>query len=205
MEVNKILKVKVLDGGDITADGQPVTPEQLATKLAELKQVGGSVWYHRESPAGEPHPNAMKVIALVTANRLPIRLSALPDFSDAVGDDGVCHPAGSVLHLGCGPIAALAHGSGLQASALRVTDRDQWAQFPQAGQPLRCGGRDDLLRLQAGGPDSPGRMGRYRGACRGLSAALPHGDAAGPPAVLRFPWSRRRRWPDSSAATLVVS
>ncbi len=88
---NRIIKVKVAAGGEITADGQPVTLVQLAAKLADLKRAGGEVWYHRENPAGGPHPNAMKVIALVAENKLPIKLSAKPDFSDAVDDKGVSH------------------------------------------------------------------------------------------------------------------
>ena len=94
MQVNKVVKVKVTTGGDITADGHSVTLDQLAVKLAELKQVGGAVWYYRERSAGEPHPNAMKVIALVIENKLPVRLSTKPDFSDAVDDKGVSHPGG---------------------------------------------------------------------------------------------------------------
>src|SRR5262245_46643976 len=64
----KVIKVRVTAGGEITADGQPVTPDQLAAKFADLKKAGGEVWYHRENPAGEPHPNAMKVIELVAEN-----------------------------------------------------------------------------------------------------------------------------------------
>ena len=43
MQANKNIKLRVSAGGDIIVDGQPVTPEQLATKLADLKQSGGSV------------------------------------------------------------------------------------------------------------------------------------------------------------------
>jgi biopolymer transport protein ExbD len=89
---SKVIKVKVTASGDITADGQPVTLDQLAAKLANLKTAGGEVWYHRENPAAEPHPNAMKVIELVAENKLPVKLSAKPDFSDAVDDKGVSHP-----------------------------------------------------------------------------------------------------------------
>src|SRR5262245_28641432 len=50
VQITKALKVKVSAGGDITADGQPVTLEQLARKLTELKGAcgGGLV------PPGEP-------------------------------------------------------------------------------------------------------------------------------------------------------
>ena len=81
-------------GGQITADGQPVTPEQLATKFADLKKVDGVVWYYRENPTGEPHPNAMKVIELVAENQLPVKLLAKPDFSAAVDDKGMSQPGG---------------------------------------------------------------------------------------------------------------
>jgi hypothetical protein len=92
VEFSKVLKVKVTAGGDVTADGQPVTLEQLAAKLSELRRVGGGVCYYREDPAGEPHENATKVIQLVAENGLPIRLSTSPDFSDSVDAEGVSHP-----------------------------------------------------------------------------------------------------------------
>jgi len=89
MERHKVTQVKVTVGGDISADGLPVTLEQFAARLADLKQAGGEVWYHRENPRGEPHPNALKVITLVAENKLPIMLSAKPDFSDTVDYMGV--------------------------------------------------------------------------------------------------------------------
>ena len=78
-----VLKLKVAAGGEIAADGKPVTLEQLADRLAELKRAGGGVWYYRENPEGEPHPNAMKVIELIARHRLPVRLFTKPDFSNA--------------------------------------------------------------------------------------------------------------------------
>ena len=92
VQFKNILKIKVAASGDMTADGQAITLEQLATKLVDLKKSDGAVWYHRESPAAEPHRNAMKVIELVAENKLPIRLSTKPDFSDAVDDKGTSHP-----------------------------------------------------------------------------------------------------------------
>jgi hypothetical protein len=103
MQISKILKVKVTASGDITADGQPITLEQLAAKLSELKKAGGGVWYYRENARDEPHPNAVKVIELVIHNKLPVRLSAKSDFADAVDDKGVSRPEGDQTSLlsGC--------------------------------------------------------------------------------------------------------
>jgi len=85
-EASQVIKIKVTAAGEISADGQPVTLEQLAAKLAGLKQAGGTVWYYRDNPEGESHPNAEKVIKLVIDNQLPVLLSTKPDFSDAMGD-----------------------------------------------------------------------------------------------------------------------
>jgi biopolymer transport protein ExbD len=92
VQENKVIKVKVTARGEITADGESIELEQLAAKFVHLKKAGGEVWYHRENAAGEPHPNAMKVIELVTENKLPVKLSAKPDFSDTVDDKGMSHP-----------------------------------------------------------------------------------------------------------------
>lgn len=92
MRISKVLKIAVTAKGSISADGQPITLEQFAAKLSELRKSGGGVWYHRENPGGEPHANAMRVIELVAENKLPIRLSAKSDFSDAVDDKGVSDP-----------------------------------------------------------------------------------------------------------------
>jgi hypothetical protein len=85
---SQVIKIKVTATGDITADGQRVTLEQLAAKFADRKRAGGEVWYYREDPASEPHPNAMKVIELLATTKLPVKLSAKPYFSDAVDDKG---------------------------------------------------------------------------------------------------------------------
>lgn len=84
-QITGVIKVRITADGEISADGQQVTLEQLAAKFAELKQAGGAVYYYRENSEDEPHLNALKVIELVVANGLPVRLSARPDFSDVVG------------------------------------------------------------------------------------------------------------------------
>lgn len=87
-----VIRIKVTVGGDITADGRPVTLEELAAELAAFGRSGGLVLYHREDPAGEPHPNAMRVMALVVENRLPIQLCVQPDFSGSVDAAGTTRP-----------------------------------------------------------------------------------------------------------------
>ena len=96
----KVVKIRVTAGGDISADGESVTLDQLAAKLADLKRAGGAVWYYRENASGEPHANATKVIGqedCLTANvwaptsagatsRLPVLVfihGALTDAIDA--------------------------------------------------------------------------------------------------------------------------
>jgi hypothetical protein len=116
VEISKVLKVKVTAGGDVTADGQPVTLEQLAAKLADLKGAGGGVVYYREDPAGEPHENAMKVVELVAENGLPIRLSTNPDFSDSVDVEGVSRP-NPVMRDGPAQPAPGAAGGGASGTA----------------------------------------------------------------------------------------
>ena len=81
---SNLLKVTVSTKGEITADGQPVTLEQLSAKMDELQKVeGGAVLYYRENPhQRRPHPNAEKVIQLVIDHQLPIKLCTKPDFSE---------------------------------------------------------------------------------------------------------------------------
>ena len=87
-----ILKIKVSAGGEIAVDGQAASLDQTSAKLTELKEASGVVLYHRENPQGKPHPNAMKVLKIVTDNQLPIRLCAKSDFSDSVDEKGAYRP-----------------------------------------------------------------------------------------------------------------
>lgn len=73
-----IVKVKVLQSGKITANGQEVTFAELGTILDDLKQKNGGVWYFRESPEHEP-PEALvatikSVMDSIASRRLPVRL-----------------------------------------------------------------------------------------------------------------------------------
>jgi C-terminal processing protease CtpA/Prc len=86
-------KIKIRRDGVVSLDDKAVSLDELKAALSKLKQSpGSSVWYYRENPAGEPHPNAMQVLKLIVDAKLPIRLSTKPDFSDFVGADGRPHP-----------------------------------------------------------------------------------------------------------------
>jgi hypothetical protein len=87
-----ILKVSVLVSGAVLLDGQPVSLEELGTKLESMKAERPVVWYYREAAGAEPPPEAMQVMKLVVDKRLPISLCSKPDFSDYVDRKGVSHP-----------------------------------------------------------------------------------------------------------------
>ena len=78
------LKVSVLATGELRLNGEPVTLDALGQAMAEAAKPETVVWYHRENPAGEPPPIAAEVMKLISANKLPVRLSASPDFSDSI-------------------------------------------------------------------------------------------------------------------------
>jgi hypothetical protein len=89
IDTARITKIKVNHDGIILLNDEAVTIEALKVSLSKLGQTAGSaVWYYRENPAGEPHPNAMLVLQAIVDAKLPVRLSTKPDFSDSVGPDG---------------------------------------------------------------------------------------------------------------------
>lgn len=83
-----ILKIAVTADGRITVDGSPATIDSLRVSLRQLAEQKGVVWYYREGGQAEAPPESTEVIQAVIDNRLPIRLSSRPDFSDAIGPDG---------------------------------------------------------------------------------------------------------------------
>jgi hypothetical protein len=87
-----VLKIAVLSDGRLMADGDPTSLAALRAALGRVKEQQGVVWYYREGGDQEPPPVAMEVMKAVVDAGLPIRLSSRPDFSDAIGEDGV--PAG---------------------------------------------------------------------------------------------------------------
>lgn len=88
MSDKPILKVAVTADGAISIDGAHATIDSLREAFAALAAQKGAVWYYRENGAGEPPPQAMQVMEAIVQNRLPVRLSTKPDYSDAVGPDG---------------------------------------------------------------------------------------------------------------------
>jgi hypothetical protein len=84
-----VLKVAVLSDGRLLADAQPTTLSALRELLDRLRSQGGVVWYYREGSDQEPPSIAMEVMKAVVDAGVPIRLSSRPDYSDAIGSDGV--------------------------------------------------------------------------------------------------------------------
>jgi hypothetical protein len=82
------LKIWVFKTGSVEIDGKEVEVESVGPILAELAQRKGEVFYGREAPEEDPHPNGMKVLQMVIASGLPVRMSTKRDFSDAVRLDG---------------------------------------------------------------------------------------------------------------------
>jgi hypothetical protein len=74
--------------GRITVDGCPTTIDSLRVSLETLAKQQGVVWYYREAGQTKAPPESSMIIQAVIENRLPIRLSSLPDFSDYIGPDG---------------------------------------------------------------------------------------------------------------------
>jgi hypothetical protein len=88
MTATKILKVSVLAGGELLLEGSPVTLTMLAQAIEQAAREKATIWYYRENAAGKMPPVAVEVINLITAHRLPVRLSSKPDFSDSAPDLG---------------------------------------------------------------------------------------------------------------------
>jgi hypothetical protein len=82
------LKIAVMADGRITVDGSPSTIASLRVSLKRLAEQKGVVWYYREASQAKAPPESSEVMRAVIENRLPIRLSSRPDFSDAIGPDG---------------------------------------------------------------------------------------------------------------------
>jgi hypothetical protein len=69
-----------------------VTAATLDEALRAHAARSGVVWYYRENPHAEPHPNADIVVQTIIRHRLPVSMSTKPDFSDALDENRVSRP-----------------------------------------------------------------------------------------------------------------
>jgi hypothetical protein len=84
-----VVKLRVYKDGRVTLDDHPATMSEVRDALDRLRSERGSVLYYREAGQEEPPPVAMEVMHAIVEARLPVRLSSRPDFSDAIGPDGI--------------------------------------------------------------------------------------------------------------------
>lgn len=87
-----VARVTVYANGGIELDGRRISAAELDAGLRQHAARSGVVWYHRERPTAEPHPNADIVVQSIIRHRLPVSLSTRPDFSDYVDAGGVSRP-----------------------------------------------------------------------------------------------------------------
>ena len=88
----KVARVSALGSGKILLNGRESDLRGIEAEFKRLKEVKGEVWYYRENAQGEPKPQAMAIIQLIVANKLPVSMSTKPDFSDYVDGQGHSHP-----------------------------------------------------------------------------------------------------------------
>ena len=82
-----VLQVSVLVNGTVLLDGNPVTLEALAQAMDAVPNGGTQVWYYRENSARRRRRRS-RWMKLIVERRLPIRLSAKPDFGRPVAGRG---------------------------------------------------------------------------------------------------------------------
>lgn len=83
-----VVKIAVTADGRITLDGSPATIDSVRSSFKRLAEQGGVVWYYREDAGKNAPPAAKQITQAVIENRLPIRLSSRPDYSDSIGPGG---------------------------------------------------------------------------------------------------------------------
>lgn len=91
-EAEAIAKVRVYRNGRMTLDGRQVTLDQMRKEFSDLKKKNGVVWYFREAPEQEPHPNATRVVQAIIDAKFPVSMSNKEDFSTVVLPDGTIKP-----------------------------------------------------------------------------------------------------------------
>lgn len=87
-----VVRARVYKDGSVTVDDKAATIIDVRAALDRLRSERGTVLYYREAGQEEPPPVAMEVMRAIVDAKLPVQLSTKPDFSDAVGSDGVPKP-----------------------------------------------------------------------------------------------------------------
>lgn len=87
-----IARISVLSNGSLYLNGKPTDLRSIESELQRLKQVKGTVWYHRDNPQAEPPKEGMAVVDMIIQHRLPVSMSTRPDFSDYVDSQGRSRP-----------------------------------------------------------------------------------------------------------------
>lgn len=85
------VRIWVTATGAIELNGVSADMQQVEAALRAAAPAHRTVFYGREAADQEPHPNAMRVLELIIANRLSVRMSTQHDFSDAVDAEGRSH------------------------------------------------------------------------------------------------------------------
>jgi len=86
------IRISVLSSGRILLEGKKATLAKVKKALAKTQSARSPVWYYRESGKGQPPIEAIEIVKLVVAHKLPNSLSSKPDFSDYIDDEGHSHP-----------------------------------------------------------------------------------------------------------------
>lgn len=78
----RLVKVSLLDSGEIQVDGKPCTLGKLAAALKNAAATDGLVWYYRE----ENYPNPMKAFSIILRLGLPFALSKNAEFTSFLNE-----------------------------------------------------------------------------------------------------------------------
>lgn len=87
-----IARISVLSNGSLFLNGKSTDLRSIESELQRLKQVKGTVWYHRDNPQAEPSKEGTAVVNMIIQHRLPVSLSTRADFSDYVDSQGRSQP-----------------------------------------------------------------------------------------------------------------
>lgn len=79
-----IVKVWVTKDGVVELNGKVADLPAIEAALTAAAKIDGVVFYGRDDAREHPHPTGAKVVEMIAAHHLPVRLSSKPDFSDEI-------------------------------------------------------------------------------------------------------------------------